>query len=840
MTIASVSGGTLVQSLNLSSLILQGQTVVVSYADPTSGNDENALQDEAGNDAASFTASIANTSTVTGVPGKPGNLTATRDATNPGTQIDLAWEAPSDTGLSEITGYRIERSADGNAPWMDLVADTGTTALTYEDAGLPSPTTRHYRVSAINDQGAGSPSDTAHATTDDVAGPVLVSAEVLSMGDTITLTFDEAFPSPFGPPTSAYTVTADGVPVAIGATSVGGSSIIAFASLSPVIRQGQTVVVTYTKPASGRVIEDAHGNEAASFTTGAGGVPAFTNGSTVQPVVPGAPRNLAAAPGGDTSIQLTWDPPADNGGRAVASYRIEVSEDVTPLVWQELVAEHAVMKDDAIDTSYEHTGLEPATVRHYRVRAKNSEGDGAWSGSVDAETTSGAPGKPLEVMASGSVPSNPASGPTVVRVHWSEPENTGDSPITSYRIEWSPDGTDGSWELLSAGAPLVGTRSDFDTELPSETTRHYRVFAINDDGTGPPSDVVSATTPDVVGPVPVSASVPVAGTSIAIVFDEALDETTERRPDAERFAVTAEDGARFRVSGVGVTGMTLTLTLHANSPVIRTGQTVTVVYTDRTSVNDVSGVVQDDDGNDAADFRLEPSGTVSVTNGSTVAVTAPGKPAGVGAQGAGGDGIALTWEPPGDTGGRAITSYRIEVSTDGMSFTELVARHDTMLNGRIVTRYVHTGLEVNDERHYRVAARNGDAASDLGPVSDIVRAVTVHPDAPDSPTGLTAMPGVPATPDGSTLIALTWSRPADVGGSPIEYATRRTSTCRSTGSGTRRAPRCRRSSGRRRCAWRPATSRRSGWRTRRPARAARAPTARCASRCASRRRRRGR
>ena len=68
---------------------------------------------------------LRNSSTVTGVPGKPGNLTATRDATNPGTQIDLAWEAPSDTGASEITGYRIERSADGNAPWMELVADTG-------------------------------------------------------------------------------------------------------------------------------------------------------------------------------------------------------------------------------------------------------------------------------------------------------------------------------------------------------------------------------------------------------------------------------------------------------------------------------------------------------------------------------------------------------------------------------------------------------------------------------------------------------------------------------------------------------------------------------------------
>ena len=764
-------------TLDVSPVILRGQTVVVTYTDPTSGDDANAIQDEAGNDAATFTTEVPNGSGITGLPGKPGNLTATRDATNPGTQIDLAWEAPSDIGLSDITGYRIERSADGNAPWMDLVADTGTTDLTYEDAGLPSPTTRHYRVSAINEQGAGPASDSAHATTDDVAGPVLVSARTTTTGSSVFLGFDENIGTASGLAISAFTVTADGVSVDIGLweyvfDNAVGRTGVRLSDISPVIRQGQTVVVTYTDPNPGSndatgVIQDAAGNDAASFTTGAGGVPAVTNNSTVSPAVPGAPESLAAAPGGDTSIELTWDPPADNGGRVVASYRIEVSEDVTPLVWQELEATHDTEVNGAIDTSYEHIGLEPGTTRHYRVRAKNSEGDGAWSGSVEAETTSGAPSAPPDLTATAGVPS-PRDGTTLITLTWTVPTDTGDSVITGYRIEYSEDVAPLVWQELEADTGSTARRH-VDEDLPSETTRHYRVSAINDDGEGPPSPVAHATTVDVAGPVPVSASVPVAGTSIAIVFDEALDETTERRPDAERFAVTAEDGARFRVSGVGVTGMTLTLTLHLTSPVIRTGQTVTVAYTDRTSANDVSGVVQDDDGNDAADFRLEPSGSVSVTNGSTVAVTAPGKPAGVGARGAGGDGIALTWEPPGDTGGRAITSYRIEVSTDGMSFTELVARHDTMSNDRIVTRYVHTGLEVNDERHYRVAARNGDAASDLGPVSDIVRAVTVHPDAPDPPTGLTATPGVPATPDDTTLITLTWSLPADAGGSPIEY-----------------------------------------------------------------------
>ena len=59
--------------LRLTSLapqIYQGQTVIVTYTDPTAGNDEAAIQDEAGNDAASFTTgeddvpAVTNNSTV--------------------------------------------------------------------------------------------------------------------------------------------------------------------------------------------------------------------------------------------------------------------------------------------------------------------------------------------------------------------------------------------------------------------------------------------------------------------------------------------------------------------------------------------------------------------------------------------------------------------------------------------------------------------------------------------------------------------------------------------------------------------------------------------------------
>ena len=80
-------------------------------------------------------------------------------------QINLSWTAPAGNGGALITGYKIEVSSDAGSTWTDLVADTGSEETTYTATGLPHKTTRHFRVSAINSQGTGSPSGVANATT---------------------------------------------------------------------------------------------------------------------------------------------------------------------------------------------------------------------------------------------------------------------------------------------------------------------------------------------------------------------------------------------------------------------------------------------------------------------------------------------------------------------------------------------------------------------------------------------------------------------------------------------------------------------------------------------------
>ena len=84
-----------------------------------------------------------------------------------------------------------------------------------------------------------------------------------------------------------------------------------------------------------------------------------------------------------------------------------------------------------------------------------------------------------------------AKGATQIDLSWSAPSLGGGSPITGYRIEVSTDRP--AWTNLAANTGSTGT-SYSHTGLTALSTRHYRVSAINSNGTSQPSNVASATT----------------------------------------------------------------------------------------------------------------------------------------------------------------------------------------------------------------------------------------------------------------------------------------------------------------------------------------------------------
>ena len=192
-------------------------------------------------------------------------------------------------------------------------------------------------------------------------------------------------------------------------------------------------------------------------------------------------------------------------------------------------------------------------------------------------------------------------------------------------------------------------------------------------------------------------------------------------------AAIAEDGGTFMLTvstnGSGFTSdQTITLAL-AGTATKDTDYTISAesltLKAGETSVTATVTAVQD-----AID---EPDETVLITathNSSTIGAQQTvtitdddAAPTGLTATASGNTTINLSWTAPVDNSGRAITGYKIEVSSDGgSSFTDQVA--DT---NNAATTYAHTGLRPGTTRHYRVSAIT---ASGTGIPSDVASATT--------------------------------------------------------------------------------------------------------------------
>ena len=220
-----------------------------------------------------------------------------------GTAFSYAFPANtfSDADTGDTLSYTATKADDTALPtWLSFAASTRTFSGTPTDAGMVA-----LKVTASDGNG-GSVSDTFDITVAaDTTPPTLISATVVPNGSIMRFQFSETLDVSNLPPVSAFTVTAGGNTITNGSPmQVPGSRDGVALSFSPVILQGQAVVVTYTDPTAGddaNAIQDTAGNDAATFTTGMDGVPAVTNNSTVTNTpATGAPTITGTAQVGQT------------------------------------------------------------------------------------------------------------------------------------------------------------------------------------------------------------------------------------------------------------------------------------------------------------------------------------------------------------------------------------------------------------------------------------------------------------------------------------------------------------------------------------------------------------
>lgn len=460
--------------------------------------------------------------TEAGTPGKP-VLTAMPDGA---TKIVLTWTAP-DSGGSTITDYVVQVSNNGTTGWGPL--DDAATANTNVSIGTPAAEATHvstatgapappltvthsglngmqrkfYRVAAST--GAGTPADANIGTWSDVVNTttpagvpgmvVLAEAPSPELSDRFVISWTA--PATGGSAITGYQVQIWDDGAWMDLMSVGGSA-------TSYTHEGIPGAAT------------RHYRVRAMNSVGYGPWSASQERTTVAGK-PGAPV-LHAEQNGSSEIRLTWTAP-ENGGTAITNYQIQVSNDgqsgwTSPETSTTIVDGERVTQVAADPQNYNHTGLDPATTRHYRVRAINGatlNDVGPWSNVAMASTLGGRPGRPALTAV--------ASGTSIINLAWTPPTGDGGSAITGYEIEYW-DGSNGWMNLTN---PAATDTAYTHRNIGGGTTKFYRIRAMNSGGTGNWSTIAHATTATTVPAPPALVAMADGATKIKLTWTAGHD-----------------------------------------------------------------------------------------------------------------------------------------------------------------------------------------------------------------------------------------------------------------------------------------------------------------------------
>ncbi|WP_327857357.1 SwmB domain-containing protein [Acinetobacter guillouiae] len=632
VTGVTVNGSTVV--LTLGTPVTAGQAVQVGYTDPSAANDPNAIQDIAGNDAATLPATtVDNGSTVPGGDTTaPTFVSAALDTA--GTSLTLTYsEALDSNNLPPLNSFVV--TADGQVvPVTGVTVNGSTVVLT-----LGTPVTAGQAVqvgytdpSAANDPNAiqdiaGNDAATLPATTvdngstvpgGDTTAPTFVSAALDTAGTSLTLTYSEALDSNNLPPLNSFVVTADGQVVPVTGVTVNGSTVVL--TLGTPVTAGQAVQVGYTDPSAANdpnAIQDIAGNDAATL-------PATTvdNGSTVPGGDTTAPTFVSAAlDTAGTSLTLTYSEALDgNNLPPLNSFVVTADGQVVPVTGVTVNGSTVVLTlgtpvtaGQAVQVGY----TDPSAANDPNAIQDIAGNDAATLPATTVDNGSTVPGGDTTAPTFVSAALDTAG--TSLTLTYSEAlDGNNLPPLNSFVV--TADGqvvpvtgvtVNGSTVVLTLGTPVTAGQAvqvGYTDPSAANDPNAIQDIAGNDAVTLPPTSVTNGSVipSDTTAPTFVNATVDPLGTTLTLNYNEALDPLNP--PVAGDFAVTA-DGQVVAITGVLVVGSSVVLTLGAP---VTLGQAVQVGYTDPTAGNDPNAI-QDIAGNDAV--TLPPT---SVTNGSVI------------------------------------------------------------------------------------------------------------------------------------------------------------------------------------------------------------------------------
>ena len=379
------------------------------------------------------------TATPLGIPAPPTNVSLQRGDGF----LHVSWSPPPADGGIPVESYAVHWTGPDGVTNFTSVQGTQHTI-----GGLTNGATYSVTVTAINNVGSSthsSPSSLRPGTIP--TAPVAISA---TRGDGVV---EISWSPPLndgGLPISAYAI--DWV------SSTGATGTIETTGTGYTMRNllnGATYTVTV------------------SAVNEAGTSPAGGSASATPAAAPSAP-GAVTADRGDGRIDVTWQPPAADGGKPVLSYTVSWS-----------APDGTAGSADTTATTHTFDGLTNGTTYTVTVVATNEVGTSAASQPASG-TPAHIPGAPVAVRT--------VREDSRILVSWDPPASDGGLRVTGYTLLWvAPDGTTGSAETTANSHTIDG--------LSNGTTYGITVSATNEVGTSVTADPVRATPARPPGPL---------------------------------------------------------------------------------------------------------------------------------------------------------------------------------------------------------------------------------------------------------------------------------------------------------------------------------------------------
>jgi len=347
---------------------------------------------------------------------------------------------------------------------------------------------------------------------------------------------------------------------------------------------------------------------------------------------------------GASTVGLSWSAPASNGGAAVTSYRVYRGTTSGAL---------SLLATIGTNTSFSDVTASNGVTYYYQVSAVNSKGEGPRTAESSA-TPGTPPGVPQSLVLT--------PGASTVGLSWSAPASNGGAALTSYKIYRGT--TSGALSLLAT----IGTNTSFsDVTLSNGVTYYYQVSAVNSKGEGPRTAESSAT----------PATTPGAPQSLGL--------TPGNRTVTMSWSAPASNGGaaitNYKIyRGTTSGALTLKATIGTNTSFADSTVTNGVTYYYQVSAVNAKG-----EGPRTAESDTRPV-AVPFPPGALIAT-------------AGQQLVNLSWTAPTDTGGSALTGYRIYRGTVSGSLS-LIATIGTN------TSYSAAGLSSGTTYYFHVRAIN--------------------------------------------------------------------------------------------------------------------------------------